>query len=549
MTTRPSVDAGDLRVAIKQFTGYVPREPEEATLETNISDGENMALELPVGNTAQTRLTTRLGYTKKNIAPFSIDKVQGIKIWKPFGDTEFRCAVVSAGKFYEATFINKGDPLTFIERTGATFNKLNDINMVQFENELYIVDGENRIRLWNKTTFTDVTLGLVGFDDPRPSLIMVHANRIWINSTLDSQKNQVWWSVLNNGKDFRASPGAGQDGGSQTFRGFPDETNPISGMGVYTSAVTIHQAGRIYLFVTTGSPYNVSGEVTWTIKELTIEEGSFNNGSIADLGEKIVYLTGKGVHEMSGIQALQTIETSTYDQINAKPISYDVEPKLFSLQWDDAVAVYFKFYYILVLKGESSTHNDIALVYDSRRGVWYTPWTNYNFSCFHVARIGNEDVCFAGSSIDGTVYTLFTSVTDAGDDIESWFVTRAFDYKYPVNTKSYRKGYIIPITTQNRGVYASYSVDYAPFTEFVHEYKGTSIGAQPLGQFLLGTTRLGSGITKKKRGWFSVGRRGNTCRLKISNNNSNNTGGKKPFAIELVFLRGYLEDEDQRDYM
>jgi hypothetical protein len=322
------------------------------------------------------------------------------------------------------------------------------------------------------------------------------------------------------------------------------EVSPITAVGVYTGSLVVHQAGRAFLFITNGAPYNVGGEVTWYIKELVIDRGSLTQHVLADLGEKNIYLTTRGIHELSGIQALQSA-TTTIDTINAKPISWEVEPTLFNYRWDAAVAVYYKFYYIIVLKSAGSINNDVALVYDTRRKKWLPPWSNYGFSCFEVAKIGDEEVCFAGSDTDSNIYTLFTDVTDAGTPIESWFVLNYMNFGKPDHTKTFRRVAFWPKCVDG-GVYLGYSIDFGQQISIGVEY-GAVNRTRPLGSFLLGTDVLGQ--QQRLNRSFALafrGRRGRNISIKISNNNAAGTGKKSPFAIECIRIAAYTDDEDKR---
>lgn len=546
MTNKPSFDFTDPKIVISEWGGYVPRSSDEFGEQNIITGGVNMALESPVGSTAKTRITSRLGYSRVTSSPISIDKCQGFRIWRKTTDSTYRIMVANGGRLWEATFSDFSDTLSFTDTT-KTCSGTAKVEMVQFGDALYIVDGVNRIKQYTGTVWTDLTDGMLTADDPRPSIIIVHANRLWINSTKPGQKNQIFWSKINDGSKWTVNPSAGDDAGTQLFRGFPDEASPITGIGVYVGSFCVHQQGRIFLFITTGSPYNSTGDVTWQVKELIIDRGTVNHRSIADLGEKILYRTTRGINELAGIAALQET-TQTLDTINAKPISYDIEPVLFSLSGDYEAAVFYKFYYILNMKTSSSISNDTALVYDTRRNLWYPPWKNFHFNCFQVANINGQEVCYAGSDKNGHIYTLFTSSTDDGEDIEAYFDTAAFDCKQPDHSKTWRRLAFVPYTT-TRGIYVSYSVDYGPWVEFGPEFTGASIEVRPLGRFILGMSRLGAGFMSRfVQKFVAIGRRGRHCRIRFSNNNSAGTGGKKPFAIEAMSLTAYMEDQDKREY-
>lgn len=561
MTTRTSYDFYDAKLSISEWGGYSPRnsdefgaseQTKEETWKTIIA-GKNMALEYPVGAVAKTILTTRLGYSLFAQILGGLDKITGIKVWKKFSETAYRLVVASAGQLYEAQFTTLGTVVqTLTAISGGTCSLTNRVRMVQLNSLLYIVDGTSAgLRAYNGTTVTTITDGMLTADTPYPSLIFVHKNRLWINSMKTGQRNQVWWSNLGNGSLWTVPTGGGtDDAGTQTFRGFPDESSPITAFGVYRDSFVVHQAGRIYLFLTTGAPYVTTApyDPTWQVKELSIDRGALSQDNVADLGEKIIYRTTRGVHELSGIEALQT-STTTIDTFNAKPVSYDIEPLLFSLDASTEACVFYKFYYILTLKELNGISNDPALVYDTRRKCWFTPWDNFKFSCYDVVNINGEDICFAGSDIDGKVYTLFTSATDAGTLIESNFTTKAFDFEKPDHTKTFRRCAFNPATTANGGVYVSYKIDYGPTRHLTPAFTGRSLSTTPLGTFILGTSLLGGAVmTKLVQRFFSVGRRGRHCSITFSNNNLYNTGSKLPFGIEMLSFRAYVEDEDQRNY-
>ena len=266
---------------------------------------------------------------------------------------------------------------------------------------------------------------------------------------------------------------------------------------------------------------------------------------LSDVGEKLIYLTQRGVHDLSGIQALQGI-LATVDNINAKPLSYDVEPDLFRLNWNRAAGVFFKFYYILSLSDNTENNNNISLVYDTRRKVWYTPWDNFKFSCYDVINIDGREYCFAASDVNGTVYNLFQDYTDAGTKIESYFVTNAINFGNLKETKTFRTAYFQPVIEGSRGIYFSYSIDYAPFIEMNIEWKSSSPTAFILGSAHLGVNALGAGFVRTPRRFAAIGRRGGHCRLKFSNNNFTNTGGKPRWGIEWIDLKAYLDNEETR---
>lgn len=559
MTTRTSYDFYDAKLSISEWGGYSPRTSDEFGSTTQskeeklntIIDGKNMALEYPVGAVAKTIITTRLGYSLFAQILNGVDRINGLKVWKKFTEANYRIVVASAGQLYEAQFSTLGEiVVTLTPITGGTCSAVNRVRMVQLNNLLYIVDGTSAgLRVYDGTTISTVTSGMLGIDTPHPSLVFVHKNRLWINSLKAGQRNQVWWSQNGNGSLWVVPSGGTEDAGTQTFRGFPDESSPITAFGVYRDSFVVHQAGRIYLFLTTGAPYPTGGTTpTWQVKELSIDRGALSQDSVVDLGEKIIYRTTRGIHELSGIEALQ-MSTTTIDTFNAKPLSYDIEPVLFSLDASTEASVFFKFYYILTLKRPGGLNNDPTLVYDTRRNVWYTPWDNFKFSCYDVVNINGEEICFAGSDVDGKVYTLFTSAKDNGVEIESYFTTRAFDFERPDHTKTFRRCAFNPSTATGGAVYVSYRIDYGPKVYLPVAFTGSSLSLSPLGQFVLGRSLLGGSVmTKLVQRFFSIGRRGRHCSITFSNNNLYNTGAKLPFGIEMMSFRAYVEDEDQRNY-
>ena len=569
MAVKPITEE-DLKTKIFKFGGYDPRDQEEFDIPENaIIDGQNMALEIPVGADAKSALTVRKGYTKKNSVNFSNSKTQGGYIYKRSNDLEdddgtvlvskdlYYSVVIAEGKMFVASVANISDDFSYseidtdnisFEYTGMNyFSTTNRIEMIQYQNYLFIVDGENKMRYWDGDILREQDIS----DDARPSIIVLHKNRLFVNNTLAGYQNNIYCSSISDPLDWNLpTDDPIGDAAIQPFSGYPDEKSAITAIGAYSNSLLVQQQNRAFLWETIGSPYNADGVITWNIRELSVDDGAIAQAPQADLGEKIMYLATKGVQEMYGIQALQGNSTFTLDNINAKPVSYDIEPKLFSLNWDDAVAVYFNFYYILCLKTQGSINNNIALVYDTRRGVWYVPWTNYNFSWFHKADINGIEYCFAGDATCGCVYTLFTSNKDSGTDIEAYFDMRLDNMGAEDRSKTFRKCSFWFRNESVNGIYFSYKMDYGPRDYCPVEWKSQGAGAAPLGSFLLGGTRLGEGFTGKNVRHFRFnGRRGRNITLRWSNNNEDNTGNKGRFTFYGYVLKGYIEDEDNRDYM
>lgn len=555
--TKPLV-GGDLEYRVNEFKGYNSRDDQEFTDEGTIIAGRNMAYEYPVGVNARTFLTTRLGYTRRNVTGLP-NRIQGGKIYKRFADKFFRCMVVCEGTLYEAQFVSPNDPLVFTaipaSAVSPTFGFFfagtmfdagaKRVRMVQFTDKLWIVDGTNRLRFYDGTYVGEVTVNAL--DDARPSIIVLHKNRLWVNSTKVGQRNQMWWSALNDGTGWAYPPT--DDAGTQLFRGFPDESSPIDGVGAFANGLTIHQAGRIFLFNTVGAPYPTGMTVTqWEIIELKVERGCNNHDSIADLGGKILYMTTRGINSMSGVQALQG-NAFTYDSINATPISYNIEPDIFRTKLNTGAAVYFKYHYIFTMTSNSGVYNDIAFVYDVRRDKWCPPWENFNFSCFDATNINGEEYCYAFSDKDGFVYTLFDNIKDHDQPIKSWFRTHAIDFQMPKVTKTFRQAWFWAVTT-SAGCYARWSIDYGPWREISFPFRSEDKDAKPLGQFILGFSKLGFGYLANLVRTFALrASRGRHIRLEWSNDNAEGTAPKDPFGINAIELMAYTENYDQRRNM
>lgn len=557
MATRPST-GGDLELKIEAFKGYNSRDDFEFREDGVITYGRNMSYEYPVGSTAKTYIVTRLGYTKRN--PVGLpDRIQGGKIFKKSTDSFYRCVVVSAGNIYEAQFVNSTDVLTFTQITSFGFSFFSTpfattsekIRMVQMNDQLFIADGVNKCRNYDGTTVNEFTITV---DDARPSVLMVHQNRLWVNSTTPGYRNQLYWSTLNDPTNFTfpvafpvISDGSNNDAGTQLFKGFPDESSPITTLASYSAGLMVHQARKVWYFQTTGAPYPVDGNITWKLIEMRMDVGCLSQDLLATLGDKHMYMTDRGVNSMAGVQALQGVNFSM-DSVNATPLSYDIEPDLFNTVIGAGCATYYKFYYILNVPSSNSGANNIAFVFDVRRNYWLPPWDNYQFSQFDVANINDDSVCYAFSDVDGFVYTLFDNFQDDTDNIRSFFRTNAIDYKDPKMTKSFRTMHFWPL---GKEMYLRYSVDYGPFVEFGFPFKSTNKDAVPLGQFVLGVNKLGSGFLGQNQVRIVNfrGKRGRHISFEFDNNNMAGTGTEQPFGLLALNLRSYKEDDDQRTPM
>lgn len=117
----------------------------------------------------------------------------------------------------------------------------------------------------------------------------------------------------------------------------------------------------------------------------------------------------------TGIRA--TIPGLQDNSIESVPLSKNIQPYYErSVNRDQAAGVFFNNYYLYSMEhmaaGASATER-LTFAYDFRTEQWYGPWT-FGFSCYTII----DNVLYAGDTVNGKVYRLFSGATDAGSAIK-----------------------------------------------------------------------------------------------------------------------------------
>jgi len=179
--------------------------------------------------------------------------------------------------------------------------------------------------------------------------------------------------------------------------------------------------------------------------------GPYSPRSIVKRFGNLDYLT-----ETDGIVSLSTTDTSSSGTtssgtVNMSLLSQKINPRVTSLFYDNATAIYFDQRGFWAVSSAPNSPNDLILVYDYLYNLW-TIWDGWNVADFAVY---NGDLYFLDAR-DGSVNQCFTDFYDGidsegeGNPYQCFFYTKRFDFGEPALPKTVDKvfvqGYISPDT-------------------------------------------------------------------------------------------------------
>ena len=162
--------------------------------------------------------------------------------------------------------------------------------------------------------------------------------------------------------------------------------------------------------------------------ELLLDIGCFAQKTAVQVADDVFFLAADGVRGL-----FRTIN----DKMQAGesyPLSYPLKTEVDNINWTyahKACAVYFDNRYIISLPTGTSTYNNEVWIYYPAIKSWVTI-SGWNIADFAKLDIGGEDKLFGIDSNDGSVYRMFSGVTDAGTAIAYDEQSRAEDFQQPL---------------------------------------------------------------------------------------------------------------------
>lgn len=290
-------------------------------------------------------------------------------------------------------------------------------NWVEFSNangSMYLTNGVDAVIKWT------------GAASSTPAGFPITKYLLWYHNYMfafnnPSYKSRFYFSNLGDPETW---------GANDYIDVVPNDGYEITGAGVFKNDIIIGKGNRCYVF-------NGWGDTSFTIKSIAEQStyGCVAGRTMVDTGSYFMYLSLVG--NTPHIVALQR---TTYDTIvPAGIVSNDIEGTMKNLNrgaihkasayFDGRRAWFF-------LPYGSSTYNNIAVAVDvtmsgfADNGMWVGGWTKHtgirSNIMFSSDVTGQNQIYFGESSAAKTskIYTLDSSTTDDGEDIEMIFETR-----------------------------------------------------------------------------------------------------------------------------
>jgi len=178
-----------------------------------------------------------------------------------------------------------------------------------------------------------------------------------------------------------------------------------------------------------------------------LDIGCMAGATAVQVADDIIFLAYDGVRGLFRTQ-LDKLQTG-----QSFPLSYPLQNEFNSINWvqiSKACAVFFENKYIISLPVNGSSSNNVCWVYYPALSTAFYASTNtsnmaaqrswvvyegWNIARFAIMNINGKQTLFGIDSITGKVHQLFSSTNDDGDPIVYDEISRAEDFKAPMQFK------------------------------------------------------------------------------------------------------------------
>lgn len=417
--------------------------------------------------------------------------------------------------------------------TGATLTDINT-NFVQARDSVYLHNGTDPMTVYSGTTMSQPTTGVVG----RFGIFYAGVHVVGGNSSFPSR---IYLSNPANASDFTGSTGTATAGaassltdstkawGINDFAGQTIEITAGTGAGqkrtINSNTATVITVGTAWgtnpdntsvYKIASGNFIDISkddgdkitglgkwGEYLIIFKERSTYQLSFDSAgipivknlglgvgcvahrSIDSVDSDLYFLTRNGVRVLGN-------EPNYYNVIRTNELSARIFSEIDTISdtnLDKASAIYYDYKYLLSIPQGGATANNTVLVYDKRYTAW-SKWTGMSVNSFNTfIDSTNTEGLYFGSDSDGKVAKMLQSYNDCGVAINSYWVSKNFDFKNFDRNKRFTD-----VTFAFRKIAGSVKVEFIVDGE--KTIKTVSLGSNSasggVGTDLVGYTVLGS---------------------------------------------------------
>jgi len=416
--------------------------------------------------------------------------------------------------------------------TGVTFTDI-DTNFVQARDSVYLHNGTDQMTVYAGSTCSQPTTGVVG----KFGIFYAGVHVVSGNTNFPSR---VYLSNPANASDFTGSSGTASAGGSSTLtdstkawgvNDFASQTIKITaGTGAGQTRTIASNTATVITTATawTTQPDNTSvytiasgnyidiskddgdkimglgkwGEYLIVFKERSTYQLSFDTSGIPivkNLGLGVGCVSHRSVETVdndlyflsrNGVRVLGN-EPNYYNVIRTNELSARVFTEIDTLAdayASKASAIFFDYKYFLSIPQGGTTTNNVILVYDKRYTSW-SKWTGISANCFTTfIDSSNVESLYCASDTTGKVAKLLTNYSDMGTAINSYWVSKNFDFKNFDRNKRFTDA-----TFAFRKIAGSVKVDFIVDGETTVKTisLGSSSASGGIGTDLIGYTLLG----------------------------------------------------------
>lgn len=342
------------------------------------------------------------------------------------------------GKWYLITAIGSDTSLT-IERTyqGATLS-----------GQTYTISPWGEVQ--GKLNSSTAPSGLVR---PTPKYLASHYGRVWTANEPD-EANRLRFSTLDTSvteehfNDFDTSNNAGSiivDAG---------EGDKITGIYSLNGVLFIFQRHATWKILGT-SPSN------FEIRNVSNEIGLLDRRTLVEYDNYLVFLSDLGAYAFDGVN----FTNLTNDVINTHLSTFANKTSPSAVLWGNS--------YLISYTATGGSHNNEALVYDLKRGIWGR-LTGVYANVWSVWDGGTDtgQIYFVSSN-QGSIYRWDNGNNDDGYEIELLYDTPSIGMGQNVNTKILKKFYVQAVAS------GDYSLSVTLYKDLSTEGDASTVSLAP----------------------------------------------------------------------
>lgn len=306
------------------------------------------------------------------------------------------------------------------------------VEMAQFLNMLWLVDGTQKLYSFDGTTFTQIN----GGSDPPAgaSIVCRHAERLFLagyDGTGVPPPDQIDASDL-----LAAATGSWQPIKFQFRVG--GDFDPIKALislrGFWLACFKEHS---VWLINTDPTATSSSG---WTKQELTTGIGCVGKRAAVAVGGDVFFFSQDGIRSLK-----LSVGTEGAFEISP-PLSQQLQPYVDRVNWSYASTIcahrYREFVFFAVPL-DSATEPNYTLVFNVRLAKWMGFWTGWTPHCFETTRFAGEpqqlvigdSAAMVNQWKDQDDQAMAATYQDNSTDIATLLRTKSFNYGEPNSPK------------------------------------------------------------------------------------------------------------------